>query len=263
MGPERQYKTVSEVGVDGMSKRPSSTPPILNAITTHTLRLRIADSLREAILDGRLKSGDRLVESSLAHQFGASLTSVREALIHLETEGFITKKPNSSTTVTALTQGEVEKILGVRRVLEGYAVEEAARNITPESAGELDRLYLAMVEAGRSNDSKSYILRDYAWHQAVWAAAGNEYLEAALRRVVLPFFAFAGIRIIAECGIDIVNDAYAHLPILQALKARDGEAARNALNIAMDGWLLETRRALFADPAEEAGKRIKLAPVAG
>ena len=78
-------------------------------------------------MDGTLKTGERIVERKLAAQFGASLAVVREAIIQLEAEGFITKWPNTSTHVTRLSLAETEKIFAVRKVLEGFAVEEAAR----------------------------------------------------------------------------------------------------------------------------------------
>jgi DNA-binding GntR family transcriptional regulator len=67
------------------------------------LRDRIAEVLRKAILDGSLAEGSRIVERKLAAQFDTSLTAVREALIELEVEGFVVKKPNSATFVTQLS----------------------------------------------------------------------------------------------------------------------------------------------------------------
>src|SRR6516225_9958389 len=68
-----------------------------------TLRGRIAEQIRDAILNGTLDEGERIVERKLAAQFGASLTVIREAIVQLEGEGFITKRPNSSTHVTTLS----------------------------------------------------------------------------------------------------------------------------------------------------------------
>ncbi len=76
---------------------------VFEKLTTATLRERIAEKMREAILTGTLREGERLVERKLASQFATSLTAVREALIELEAEGFVTKKPNAATHVTKLT----------------------------------------------------------------------------------------------------------------------------------------------------------------
>jgi DNA-binding GntR family transcriptional regulator len=78
------------------------------------------------------------VEAALARQFGACLTSVREALMSLESEGFITKKPNAATLVTRLNWEEVSKISQrARRVREGLP-NFAEITWTPNDAGSVD-----------------------------------------------------------------------------------------------------------------------------
>ena len=76
---------------------------VFEKLESNTLRLRIADKFREAILNGSLTEGERIVERKLATLFGSSLTAVREALIQLESEGLVTKKPNAATFVIKLT----------------------------------------------------------------------------------------------------------------------------------------------------------------
>ena len=110
----------------------SNVAPVFTRVSKQTLRGQIADRIREAILNGSLGSGERVVERRLAEQFGASLTAVREALITLESEGFVLKKPNLSTYVTEYSQGDVKKAFEFRRVLESYAIEEAMRRATQE-----------------------------------------------------------------------------------------------------------------------------------
>ena len=83
---------------------------VFERLTTQTLRGQIAQRIRSAILNGTLKPGERLVERKLASEFGASLTAVREAVIELETDGFITKRPNAFTYVTKLSIAEIEKV---------------------------------------------------------------------------------------------------------------------------------------------------------
>ena len=104
------------------------------------LRVRIACRIREAILNGSLRQGERRVERKLSLAFGASLTAVREAMIELEAEGFLTKTPNFATHVTQLSLPQAEKVFAVRRVAEALAVEEACRNATPESLASLQGL---------------------------------------------------------------------------------------------------------------------------
>ena len=104
----------------------------LNAtkLNTQPARHQIAEKIRESILDGSLSPGERLVERSLAKTLGTSQSAIREALIQLELEGHVSKKPNSATFVMNLSQRDLENTMSVRRVLEGFAAEEAARQST-------------------------------------------------------------------------------------------------------------------------------------
>ncbi len=219
---------------------------VFEKLTNNTLRGRIAEQIRGAILNGSLAAGQKIVERTIAAQFGASLTSVREAIIQLESEGFITKKPNSSTYVTKLSLPEAEKIFAVRRVLEEFAIQEAARLATPEDVDSLQRLHMAMVDSARAENAKLLIQKDFDFHEGIWKISGNEYLVWSLRRTVLPLFAFSSIRFAATHSFDLMQDAYSHLPLINAIRAKAPDAAREELAKAMDIWLNQAREYVAA-----------------
>ncbi len=211
-------------------------PLITEKLTSATLRFQTSEKIRSGILQGSLKPGERLVERDLAEQLGTSLTVVREALVQLETEGFITKRPNSATYITQLGLNEVEQILVVRRVLEGFAFEEAARRATDERIQKLEALHLEAAAAARASDCQAYIKADLLWHDTVWQATENEALRAALRRLVLPLFGFSAIQVASREGFDLRQDAYSHQPLLEAIRRRDPVATRQAFEVAFDAW---------------------------
>jgi len=91
-------------------------------------------------------TGERLVERELAERLGTSLTATREALIQLETEGLITKKPNATTHVTQLKLEEVDQIFAVRLVLDRYAFEEAARVADAKKIGNIGEMHNTALE---------------------------------------------------------------------------------------------------------------------
>ena len=140
---------------------------LLEKVETRTLRGQIAARLREAILSGSLVEGERLIERKLAAQLGASVTAVREALIELETEGLVRKKPNAATHVTQLSRSDVDKIHSVRKALEAMAVEEAARRATPEQLDEMERVLINCLHAEEARDSKARLQLDREWHRLV------------------------------------------------------------------------------------------------
>lgn len=216
-----------------------------------TLRGRIAERIKSAILSGVLREGDRLVERRLAEQFTTSLTAVREALIELEAQGFLLRKPNSGTYVTKLSLETFEKLFQLRRVVEGYAVEEAARLITIGQASNLDKCYSELLEVARANEAQAFITKDYALHTALWQCAQNEHLESILPRIVVPIFGYTAIRVASRTSLDLLQDAQAHLPIIAAVKSHDPDGARQALALAMDSWLKRGRAFVFDQSTSE------------
>ena len=202
-----------------------------------TLRQQIVKQIRQAILNRSLLPGERLVERELAKQLGTSLTATREALIQLETEGLITKRPNATTHVTQLTPNEVEQIFAVRRVLEKYAFEEAARLADNAEIRHLKDLHSAALEAARTNDGVAYVAADLEWHEAVWRTTKNAFLAESLRRVVLPLFGFSSIEVATRKGFDLEHDAQSHAPLLKAIRAHDPVAAGVAFDKFVQLWM--------------------------
>jgi DNA-binding GntR family transcriptional regulator len=224
-------------------------PVVFDRLSNGSLRGRIAGRVREAILKGDLREGQRIVERELAAQLGASATAVREALIELEMEGFITKKPSAATFVTRLTLGETEQLFAVRRVLECYAIERAAAEATAGQIRELEGRYAAMREAAQAGDKQAFLRADYSWHEAMWSMAGNDYLQNTLKRIVLPIFAFTAIRVVSRDIFDLGEDADSHLPAMLAIERNDPAEARAVLANALDRWMDAIRNYVFADGA--------------
>ena len=160
-----------------------------------------------------------------------------------------TKRPNSATHITQLGRSEIEQILVVRRVLEGFAFEEAARKATNGRISLLETLHQEAVEAARASDYQAYIHADLLWHDAVWQTTANEALRGTLRRLVLPLFGFSAIRVASREGFDLRQDAYSHLPLLEGIRKRDPGATRRAFDVAYDAW---SARLLEAEPAPAA-----------
>ena len=222
------------------------------------MRGQITEQIREAILHGQLKAGERIVERTLAAQFGASLTAIREAIITLETEGFVTKKANTSTFITQLTAEDVESIFEVRLLLEPHVVAKAARLATAEQRSELEKAYLEMVDAARQGDLRAYVGKDYAWHAAVWAIVGNEYLQTVLRRITLPLFSYSSIRFAEGGAFDLLNDATSQLPLLEQIKAGNAEGARECTLKAINQWHASISTFVRANAVEAKPGRTRL-----
>lgn len=86
----------------------------------------VFESLRQAIVRGKIFAGEWLVESHIAETLGISRTPVREAFHKLEREGLIERQPRGGFTVLGLNRQDIEETFGIRSVLEGYAAHLAA-----------------------------------------------------------------------------------------------------------------------------------------
>jgi len=129
--------------------------------------------------------------------------------------------------------------------LEAFAVEEATRLVSPEQIVQLEQVHCEMVDIARAQMGQAFILKDLDLHEKIWEFSGNEYVAAALRRSVYPIFAFSAIRIASCTPFDLLQDAYSHLPLVEAIKAKDPWAAREAFLSALDVWISTMRGSLF------------------
>ena len=157
-------------------------PLITTKLNNQPTRQQIAEKIRESILDGSLLPGERLVERKLAEALGTSQSAIREALIQLELEGHVSKKPNSATFVTHFSQRELENTMSVRRALEGFAAEEAARQSTPADIERLTELHRRSITYANAREFQKYIRNDLGWHIAMWESTHNDCLVESLRR---------------------------------------------------------------------------------
>jgi len=225
-------------------------PFVAAKLNSQPARHQIAEKIRESILDGSLLPGERLVERKLAEILGTSQAAIREALIQLELEGHVSKKPNSATFVTHFSQRDLENTLSVRRALEGFAAEEAARQRTPADIQRLEELFRSSMAAARAREFQKYIRGDLSWHIAMWEATHNDCLVDSLRRVVVPVFGFSAIRVASQPGFNLINDLQSHRVLLDAISAGEPEVARRAFNTAMREWTEQAAR-LYSSENEE------------
>jgi DNA-binding GntR family transcriptional regulator len=188
----------------------------------------VAEKLREAVLAGQLKPGERLVEQKLATSLGIGQPTLREALKELEFQGFVRKSPKKGTYVTELTPEDFRKIQEVRMALEVVAIEKAARNMTDESVRELDKLVATMRASAQKFDLATFHKSDLAFHRIVWDLTGNEYLGIALERVAFGLFAFVLLQRDSSASNEFIASAEQHAQIVAGLRTRDPKRACEA-----------------------------------
>ncbi|MEE6165599.1 MULTISPECIES: GntR family transcriptional regulator [unclassified Mycolicibacterium] len=161
---------------------PSALPPV----PTASRGQRVARTLREAITNGSLLPGQRLLETDLAQNLGTSNGPVREALALLETEGLVVKAPYRGAVVAEVGQDEIEQVLvPVRVVIERFAFAEAAPQLTADDFASLDGLVEQMRAAADRGDTEALAEADIAFHELVIARSRHNHC-LQLWRIIQP-----------------------------------------------------------------------------
>jgi DNA-binding GntR family transcriptional regulator len=111
----------------------------------------VFESLKQAIIRGKISADERLVESHIAETLGISRTPVREAIHKLEREGLIERQPRGGFTVLGLNRDDIEETISLRALLEGYAARLAA---VKHKAEELESLEKKIGEFQKALDFK-------------------------------------------------------------------------------------------------------------
>jgi len=148
-----------------------------------SLHDRVKAELEQAILAGRLKPGERIVEERLANEFGVSRNPVREAIRALAAEGLVEVNARRGAFIASLTEQEAQETIEVRALLEGHNARLAARRRDPQTTKRiqavLDRGSRALAD--RRFDQLPELNRQF--HQAVAAAGQNRVLGEILNRL--------------------------------------------------------------------------------
>jgi DNA-binding GntR family transcriptional regulator len=152
---------------------------LLEPVSKSTLRARIAERLRAAILAGDIPPGAALVETALSERFAVSRGPLREALRQLIEEGLVVTVPYTGTHVASLSVDDVHEIYSLRTALEIFAIEQAWGRRDARFRAELIRrneLLIATIDAG---DDRASIETELAFHGLVYEASGHRLLQRA------------------------------------------------------------------------------------
>jgi DNA-binding GntR family transcriptional regulator len=141
------------------------------------LRDIIFETIREAIIKGELKPGERLLEENLAEKMGVSRTPVREAIRKLELEGLVKMIPRKGAHVADLSIKDIMDVLELRATLDGLASSLAATRITQDELNELKTVLNQFIAvSGKPNNLNNIIKKDVEFHDIIYRASRNEKL---------------------------------------------------------------------------------------
>lgn len=143
----------------------------------------VFQTLRQAILRGELKPGERLLEVQLAEKLGVSRTPIREAIRKLELEGLVLMIPRKGAEVARITEKNLRDVLEVRKALEELAVSLACDRMTPEDIKSLKRAAKTFKSTLDCRDVTRIAAADVGFHDIIYHATGNDRLIQLLLKL--------------------------------------------------------------------------------
>jgi DNA-binding GntR family transcriptional regulator len=136
-----------------------------------TKNVLLYEKLRQKIVKGTLKPGQRLVMAEIAKSFGASETPVREAIRRLESEGYVSFTPHAGAVVTRTDERELSEIYLIRIALEALATRLAVPFLTARDLEWLENKNREMAAAIERNRYESLARMNKAFHLRIYKAA--------------------------------------------------------------------------------------------
>ena len=213
----------------------------------------VASYVRELILSGEVRPGEFLRMEPIAEAVGVSNTPVREGLLSLRSEGFVTLVPRRGFVVEPFTRQDVHDLFWAQAQLAGELAARAAEKVTDDQLAHLEELSTGYPAAIKRGDTDEIARLGHLFHRQINIAAGSQRLALLLGSVVkhLPNTFYTAIEGQVE------HTAGDHPAILDALRGRDAEAARSLMErhiLAGADSLTETlaARGLWRDDDVEA-----------
>lgn len=190
-----------------------------------TLREKILETIRDAILKGNLKPGEKVAEPELAERFGISRTPIREAFRQLESEGYLTVIPRKGAVVAALSQRDVQEFYAIKSILEGYAASLAAGNLTDKEIQRLETVNNKLRSLAEEGDIRSFYRVHNEFHEIFLKAADNSKLYELIHQLGMKFnrLRMASLSVNGRMEISVGE----HDKLLDAFRRKDSAAAEN------------------------------------
>jgi DNA-binding GntR family transcriptional regulator len=146
-----------------------------------TVRAMVAQKLREAIMSGTLKPGQRLVERELCEMMGVSRPSIREALRLLEADGLVNTVPHHGPVVSTISLEEARQLYAARAVLEGFAGRECARLCDPDVVHRIGDALTRLKAAAAKQDLTGCLEAKTDFYGALIGGCRNSFVERMLK----------------------------------------------------------------------------------
>lgn len=222
----------------------------------YNLHDALVAGIREMVVAGALRPGDKVPEQELCQRFGVSRTPLREALKVLAAEGVLQLLPRRGAIVARVSPEEIDELFPVMGALEALAGELVCQRASDAEIGQLRAIHDRMMAAYEAGDEPTYLEANRAFHETLVACAGNATLQTTYIQILLRTRSFRFVaRKSAETWRAAVSD---HRQIMEALIARNGRRLSRLLRRHVMGVTVRIARDALAEPAEPASRPVRL-----
>ena len=202
---------------------------ISSVISGHkTLREKIVEVLREAIIRQKIRPGERITELEVAERFGISRTPIREAFRQLESEGFLTIVPRKGAVVSDIKEQDIKDFYEIKGVLEGYAARRAVERMTEKDIVRLEQFNIEIEECAKRQDVSGMTRAHNAFHELILETCGNRKIQQVVAGLVRQFLRF---RFYVASLVHVQEILREHAEIVAAIRSGDGDRAEACMKI--------------------------------
>jgi DNA-binding GntR family transcriptional regulator len=199
------------------------------------LREKIASNIRNRIIEGTIKPGERLTENDVANILGVSRTPLREAFFQLEAEGFVTFTPRKGAIVSDLSLTDADETYAVKTVLEEYAAGLAVGNVTDKLIKELTSINKNLEKQIAKSKKDINLIFDLnaKFHQTIVEASENQKLTHMLLilRKQTQRYNYIYLSLLSR----LENSICDHVKIIEALREKDAERVKRLVREHSEG----------------------------
>lgn len=211
------------------------------------LRDVVFNTLREAILKGDLKPGERLMEMHLATRLGVSRTPIREAIRMLEQEGLAVTLPRKGAQVAKMTEKDLQDVLEIRDALDELAVVSACSRMRDSEFESLTAAMEVFEKAIKIGEVKEIVEADEAFHDVIYKMTKNPKLEAIVGNMREQMYRYR-YEYIKDPKVysQLIEE---HDAIIKGLKNRDVDGLREVMHTHLENQVDAVRKVIHANNA--------------
>lgn len=218
------------------------------------------DALRDAIREGRLVPGQRLVVSDVSQMLAVSAGPIREAIRRLTGEGLVEIVPHRGALVRKLSAKDLAEIFDLRQVVEGLLARSATEHFgdDPHWAVELDAIMAAMDKFAAAGDLSAFLENNQSFHDLIGRMAANERAHALAAQLVLPIYQFRLPHRMSSYDVQRAHEE--HREIAAAIRSGDAERAERTMQAHIKGsgsGLIQAQQDLGAKTPPPADRRAR------